>query len=371
VSQAHRIRSAAPAGSARSGESIQQEDFSVITLQLRDEDVVEIDKVVEEVVGRFSSVEDPDFHRESQVYAQELPRRLREALVRFRTTEPAGVFLLSGLPVDDSALGPTPEAWRGKPNPGATLRHDIVFFLIGCLLGEPIGWATQQDGRVMHDVFPMPGHKHDQIGWGSEELLTWHTEDAFHPLRTDYLALMCLRNPDGVETTAADIADVRLDDDIREALAQERYHILPDDSHRPKNSGNSAADNDSAVTELRRRSLERVDRALNSPEPVAVLFGSANDPYIRLDPHYMQGVQGVQEQRALDAITSAVDRAMGAVVLQPGDICFIDNYRVVHGRKPFRARFDGTDRWLRRLNITRDLRKSRHARLTADSRVIY
>lgn len=62
---------------------------------------------------------------------------------------------------------------------------------------------------------------------------------------------------------------------------------------------------------------------------------------------------------------------MGGVALNPGDIAFIDNYRVVHGRKPFQARFDGTDRWLRRLNITRDLRKSRHARLTAESRVIY
>jgi hypothetical protein len=44
---------------------------------------------------------------------------------------------------------------------------------------------------------------------------------------------------------------------------------------------------------------------------------------------------------------------------------------MVHGRKPFRARFDGTDRWLRRLNVAVDLRKSRKFRLTADSRVIY
>lgn len=342
----------------------------MIELRLRDEDVAEIDKVVAEVVGRFSSVEDPEFHRESPLYAQELPRRLRQALVHYRMTEPAGVFLLRGLPVDDDALGPTPADWRADPTPGATLRHDVVFFLVGCLLGEPIGWATQQGGRVMHDVFPMRGHEHDQIGWGSEELLTWHTEDAFHPLRTDYLALMCLRNPDGVETTVADIRDVRLDEEVRDALAQERYRILPDDSHRPQNQVDGAPE-DPVVADLRRRSLERVERAMRSPEPVAVLFGSPTDPYIRLDPHYMRDAQGAEEQRVLDAAIAAVDAVMGAVVLQPGDICFIDNYRVVHGRKPFRARFDGTDRWLRRLNITRDLRKSRHARETADSRVIY
>ncbi|SES42543.1 guanitoxin biosynthesis L-enduracididine beta-hydroxylase GntD [Actinokineospora terrae] len=343
----------------------------MIRLELTEQDLVEVDKVVREVASRFSSVEDPEFHRASQLHAHELPRRLRQALVDFRMSEPTGVFVVSGLPVHDGGLGPTPTDWRAARDSAKTLRHDIAFFLISCLLGEPIGWATQQDGRIMHDVFPMAGHKHDQIGWGSEELLVWHTEDAFHPLRTDYLALMCLRNPDGVETTAADIADVVIDDETRAALSQERYLILPDDSHRPENAGAGDAGVDPRVVELRRRSLERVDNALRSPEPVAVLFGSPDDPYLRLDPHYMKDVQGEEEQRALDTIGAAVDKAMGGVVLEPGDIVFIDNYRVVHGRKPFQARFDGTDRWLRRLNVTRDLRKSRHARLTAESRVIY
>jgi len=35
------------------------------------------------------------------------------------------------------------------------------------------------------------------------------------------------------------------------------------------------------------------------------------------------------------------------------------------------ANYDGTDRWLKRINLTRDLRKSRASRLTADSRIIY
>ncbi|MEU6621410.1 guanitoxin biosynthesis L-enduracididine beta-hydroxylase GntD [Streptomyces litmocidini] len=342
----------------------------MLQLQLSDEDVVAIEKITAEVAGRFSSIEDPALHRAAQVYAHELPRGLRTALVDFRLTEPSGVLVVSGLPVDDASLGPTPPDWREKAAPDATLRLDIPFLLVACLLGEPIGWATQQDGRVMHDIFPIRAHEHGQIGWGSAETLAWHTEDAFHPLRTDYLGLMCLRNPDGVETTFADIADARLDEATRAALAEERFRILPDDSHRPQNQ--VAGDHeDPEVAELMRRSAERVESALRSPEPVAVLFGSPKDPYIRLDPYYMQGVQGEGEQRVLDEIGAALDSAMSGVALAPGDIAFIDNYRVVHGRKPFRARFDGTDRWLRRLNVTRDLRKSRHARLTAESRVIY
>lgn len=41
---------------------------------------------------------------------------------------------------------------------------------------------------------------------------------------------------------------------------------------------------------------------------------------------------------------------------------FLDNCRIVHERKPFKARHDGTDRWLKRLNVACDLRKSRSSR---------
>jgi L-asparagine oxygenase len=45
------------------------------------------------------------------------------------------------------------------------------------------------------------------------------------------------------------------------------------------------------------------------------------------------------------------------VVLAPGDAAFFDNYRLVHGREPFVARYDGQDRWLKRLNLIRDIRR--------------
>ena len=104
---------------------------------------------------------------------------------------------------------------------------------------------------------------------------------------------------------------------------------------------------------------------------MAVLFGGDAAPYLRIDPFYMNGVQGDREQQALDSFAAALNSALSSVVLRPGDICFIDNYRAVHGRKAFRARFDANDRWLRRLNMTRDLRRSRSHRVSADSRVIY
>jgi enduracididine beta-hydroxylase len=344
----------------------------MLRLSLRDGDRAVIARLITELTAAYDSVEAEAFQREARIYADELPRWLRREVNDFRLTESSGVLLISGLGIDDAALGPTPAHWKDRAPAPTTLPYDLVFYLVGCLLGEPIGWATQQDGRIMHDVFPIEEHAGEQIGWGSAEVLTWHTEDAFHPQRTDYLGLMCLRNPDGVETTFADIRDVELDGPTRDLLAQERFYILPDDSHRAENQ--LAGGDDERGAALRRRSNLQVDRALAEPEPVAVLFGSPEAPYLRIDPAYMEETREKLDTAAgaaLDGICAELEAALGGVVLRPGDICFIDNYRVVHGRKAFRARFDGTDRWLRRLNITRDLRRSRALRLTPGSRVIY
>jgi hypothetical protein len=37
---------------------------------------------------------------------------------------------------------------------------------------------------------------------------------------------------------------------------------------------------------------------------------------------------------------------------------------------PFTARYDGTDRWLKRINVTHDLRRSRAMRASAGNRLI-
>ncbi len=75
-------------------------------------------------------------------------------------------------------------------------------------------------------------------------------------------------------------------------------------------------------------------------------------------------------QRAFAALVPALDARLVDIVLEPGDICFIDNRRAVHGRRAFKARYDGGDRWFKRMNVTRDLRRSRAARSGATSQVI-
>ncbi len=73
---------------------------------------------------------------------------------------------------------------------------------------------------------------------------------------------------------------------------------------------------------------------------------------------------------AMDYLIRVIDENLTGVALLPGECLFIDNYKAVHGRSSFKARFDRTDRWLKRINITRDLRKSRGVRKAPASRVI-
>ncbi len=58
---------------------------------------------------------------------------------------------------------------------------------------------------------------------------------------------------------------------------------------------------------------------------------------------------------ALSVLRKAISFATKEIVLKTGDLLFINNHKAVHGRKPFKARYDGTDRWLQRLLVRKTL----------------
>jgi enduracididine beta-hydroxylase len=335
-------------------------------------EVDEIKALLADPAARYGSPENVEFLDEADVIAHELPRRLRQTMRAFRLHEPEdAILVVSGFPIDQQKIGPTPDHWKQHHPENDHVEEDMLLVLLGSLLGEPIGWSTQQDGRVVHDILPIKGHEHEQLGSGSEELLTWHVEDAFHPYRGDYLGMMCLRNPDDVPTTFAAVSKVQLTPDQIAVLASPHFTIRPDESHLPKNRGNGGGSHSAEEAAVRERAYAKIEQMWNSPEKISVIFGDPKSPYIRLDPYFMDPSDNPEAQAALEDFTRKIDAALEDRVLQPGDFCFIDNYQAVHGRKPFRARFDGTDRWLRRINVVRDLRKSRDSRLGAGARVLY
>ena len=329
-------------------------------VQIEQPELDRMNRLLDDHAAEFWPLDTEGALHEVTVLAHQLPERMRERLEAFRLEQTSGVLCLSGYVVDQERIGPTPAHWRDRPEHSTAHREELMLTMLGSLLGHPFAWVTQQDGRLIHDVIPIKGHEQEQLGSSSEAVLTWHTEDAFHPLRGDYLSFACLRNPYQAATTVGYAEDLDLPDAARELLWQERFGIRPDESHLPKSNsapGMSAFDD---ITELQR-----------NPVRVSVLFGDPARPYIRADPYFMLVDDGDQEARwALDTLVAAMDRAMTDLILADGDFCFLDNFRVVHGRKPFKARHDGTDRWLKRINLTLDLRKSRAARPVAAVRAI-
>jgi len=346
----------------------------VFTIELSDSDCRQIQALIADLRGHHTSVEDEALLDDLAVYSHEMPRAVRLRANEFRLREPSGGCLFTGFPVDDLRIGDTPAGWNNVPDQpdrhSPTLTEDLYFLLCASLLGDPIAWATQQDGQLLHDVIPIKGHENEQINSSTTAPLWWHTEDAFHPYRADYVGLLCLRNPDAVETTFTEFDDLVLDRDTIEILLQPRYVIRPDESHLVKNRAASSRLRVSA--DLLQRSYDRVSGMQADPPKVPVLFGDPQRPYGRLDPYFMDRIEDdPRAMEAFDLFVKEIDDKISSVRLKPGDALFIDNYKAVHGRKPYTARFDGRDRWLRRVNLSRDLRKSRDARMAAHSRVIF
>ncbi|GAA2597370.1 clavaminate synthase family protein [Dactylosporangium fulvum] len=333
------------------------------TLRIDADELKSVEWTIERLADEFDTVESEAFLRAVTLASHELPVRIRAELLDFKMLEPNGALLIQGLPVDDAAIGPTPFGHGQPADEKATLWHDIAFFLFASCLGDPIGWETYQQGRLLQHVAPRPGHEADQTSTGSVTKLEWHTEEAYHPFRPEYLGLMCLRNPDNVATTLAQMADLRLSAEDLALLCQERFVIRPDEAHilrRDEVPGLAG----------RMTSFNRIDRMNAAPEPVALIFGAEDRPYLRVDPYYMDMPEQDEFAAAFAKLCAEIETHLQDVALQPGEILFLDNWRTVHGRKAFRARYDGRDRWLKRLSLTRDLRKSRSMRASVNGRSI-
>ena len=336
-------------------------------LVLSEAETAETQLLVDDLAARYDTVEDTAFLREAAVCAHELPRRVRLHLTNFKLLEPVSALcVISGYPIDDETIGDTPTHWKHRVRPSRTLREEMLLVLCGSLLGEPIAWATQQDGYLVHDILPIKGHENEQLGSGSEQLLWWHVEDAFHPCRGDYLGMLCLRNPDRVATTFACLENIQLGQQLRAKLFEPHYTIRPDESHLKKNKSEVRE-----IDRLLEASYREIERMNTRPDPIPIFQGDSESPYFRLDPYFMDRAQDPEAQEAFEGLCAAIEHNLEDLILTGGDFCFIDNFKAVHGRRPFKARYDGKDRWLKRINVARDLRKSRSARLMADSRVIY
>ncbi len=341
---------------------------AVPCLHLADSESRSLDSLARRA-ARSEELTGPEWLGQLALMAHDLPLGLRRALTEFRLTgRPYGGFVISGLPVAESAIGPTPVSYAQTPDTAEARRLDALLLLIGSLLGDPFSFATQQRGRLVLDVFPVPGHEHDQLGSSSTTELEWHNEDAFHPHRADWLMLLCLRNPYAAPTTFGPVHELPLDPDDLAVLFQDRFVIRPDESHTESFNDHTTGFDD---TTHNAGAFDQIAKMANDPQRIPILSGAAHAPFIRIDPAYMDhSLDDPAAERALRRIINAIDETIHDVALNPGELLVVDNRRAVHGRRPFQARHDGTDRWLKRINITADLRRSDGFRTAEHGRAI-
>ncbi|MFI8828804.1 TauD/TfdA family dioxygenase [Streptomyces sp. NPDC053431] len=255
----------------------------------------------------------------------DIPGELRSRLLDFATgTSREGFFLLRGLPVGDLPATPAAHGAGALPEQHGTAG---LLTLVADLLGTLVGYEDEKDGALIHEVHPVPGEE-ERIENSGSVAFDFHTENVHHPLRPDFLGLLCLRQ-DHEGTAATRVASVR-----------EAYGLLSD-SHREI----------LAQPVFRSAYPTSFSRNLAGPRPSSgvhpVLFGAEPYVFMRFNSHTTTS-DDPRGTEALRALTEALEETCHEVLLTPGDLVVVDNHIAAHGRSAFTPRFDGNDRWLRR-----------------------
>jgi L-asparagine oxygenase len=271
--------------------------------------------------------------------SRSLPAEIDDALIDFRARpDRSGALLLRGLPIGELPATPArPDAPTGKD-----LATESMLLAVASRLGHPVGYAPEHGGRIVQNIVPTLAGAELQVSTSSRSTLMFHTETAFHPHRPRYLLLLCLRGDPAAHTTMASVFDVveAVGPEVAASMFERRYRTAVDASF-----------------------LDGRANVLGDPH--ALLTGTLDEPTFVFDADLTVGTDDAAT-RTVDLVRDAIEHVQTSVVLEPGDLLVIDNNRAVHGRSPFPARFDGTDRWLQRAFVVADLAPSapdRHGRV--------
>jgi hypothetical protein len=286
------------------------------------------------------------FMEKAAVYAQELPRRIREEFYGFKRSEEVSALLVSGNPVLGKGAGPSPSRHIELDDDYRLNDAKILHGLYGSLLGEGVGFTSQRDGSIYNNIVPLIEHRKISNSSGGSTLdFGFHVEDAFHPARAEYLGLVCMRNDERAATVISCIDGIELSAEEKQALFEPRFKI----SHNPIHSTSDIVEETSQ----------------------AILFGHWSAPYVKINAAALNidEYSGIERQ-ALKKLLHHFAENRVAIMLEATDCVFIDNYRCVHARDSFKANYGTNARWLARVVFASSLRKSREMRNSINTRAI-
>jgi Fe(II)/alpha-ketoglutarate-dependent arginine beta-hydroxylase len=327
-----------------------------------------IDALFGELAAVARDVQEPALVHCARLLAHELPRSLRAFLLDFAGgSRTGGACVVRGFPVSTD-LGPTPPRPRVAGTRQRTFREEVYLLLLAELVGHAFGWVSQFEGQLTQDILPVRENESAQVSSSSTVNLELHVEEAFHPFRPDFIGLLCLRNPDATPTTWVSMADVRLSPEDVACLFEPKFPVVPDDSYF---RGRALDRGDASIAADEHAVWQRIEELRERGVPSAVLSGAVDDPYICLDVPFTRSERLEEPHRSAWArLQKELELRCVDTVLQPGDVLFLDNLRTAHGRRPYVPRYDGLDRWLMRIQIAVDLRRSRGCRRHAEARVL-
>jgi L-asparagine oxygenase len=247
----------------------------------------------------------------------------------------SGAVLIQGFDVGVLPATPSVALHTLAQHPKVDRATETNLMDVASLLGEPVGYAQEHGGDIVQDLYPLASSVGRQLSTSSGVTLAFHTETAFHPHKPRYLLLLCLKGDPAAATTLCSVDAILelLEPSVRIQLSLKRYVCGVDESF---GSGVAWA-----------------------TEPMAIL---SEDGEFTFDADLMRGVDAEADQ-VIAAVADAVSRAQTSVTLVAGDLLILDNHRAVHGRSPFTARFDGTDRWLQRTFVVDSLTPSEGERV--------
>lgn len=305
----------------------------VLSLKLTDDEQTDLSALVQRAVRIAPRLVDNDgWQTEVRALSCHLPACLLESIRYFRHDSGLdGMLTVANLPVGSDTLPPTPNVPNSVER--VATAPATLAMLLGQQLGEVVAYRAEKQGALVQNVVPVPSLATSQSNAGSVPL-ELHTENAFHPNRPDYVGLLCLRAAQqhrvGTRVAALRRAYPLLDETDRTILREPRF-----------------------VTDAP-PSFQAAGRS----EPRPVLTGSPDDPDLCVDFHATSPVDAVAA-RTLSRLRDALGEVECELALEPGDMVFLDNRLVVHGRIAFAPRYDGSDRWLHRVFVHLDHRRSR------------
>jgi alpha-ketoglutarate-dependent taurine dioxygenase len=191
--------------------------------------------------------------------------------------------------------------------------------------GRPYGFAQEQSGAIIQNLFPIKQNEIGQISSSSKAALEMHTETAFHPWKPQHIVLLCLRGDDRAGTTYATL------DDILDHLDRETIDVL----HEPL-----------FTTTLDKSFQNEYQEDATITTPI-LLNNASSMVYDRV----LMKAKTQQANTALNKFSEAIETSKQVFKLNTGQAAIIENWKVVHGRTPFTPRYDGTDRWIKRVMV--------------------